>query len=60
MANARPTQTQIAQYEIAAAEFQAVLRDLRRLVEVDLVRLKREMEAAGAPWTAGRIPEFQN
>ena len=60
MANARPTQTQISQYEIAAAEFQAVLRDLRRLVEVDLVRLKREMEAAGAPWTTGRIPEFQN
>ncbi|MFM8394123.1 MAG: glycosyl hydrolase, partial [Acidobacteriota bacterium] len=38
MANARPTQTQISQYEIAAAEFQIVLRDLRRLVEVDLVR----------------------
>lgn len=58
MANARPTRTQIAQYEIAVTELQGVLKGLRQLVEVDLVRLRRAMEAAGAPWTSGRIPEI--
>ena len=58
MANARPTPTQIAQFEIAAAEFETVLRDLRQLVEVDLPKLRRAMDAAGAPWTSGRIPQL--
>ena len=60
MANARPTQTQISQYEIAAGEFEVLLRELRRVVEVDLVKLKREMDEVGAPWTTGRVPQFQN
>ena len=58
MANSRPTQTWISQYEIAVTEFQAVLKQLRQLVEVDLVGLKRGMDSAGAPWTSGRIPEL--
>ena len=58
MANVRPTQTWISQYEIAVTEFQAVLKQLRQLVEVDLVGLKRGMDSAGAPWTSGRIPEL--
>jgi hypothetical protein len=26
------------------------------LVEVDLATLEKDMEAAGAPWTPGRVP----
>jgi hypothetical protein len=50
------TRTHRASYEIAAARFKGTLAALRTLVEVDLARLEDEAEAAGAPWTPGRIP----
>jgi len=55
----RPTQTQQDAYSIAAAEFAQQLTRLRSLVQVDLAKLERDMETAGAPWTPGRIPEWQ-
>jgi len=60
MSTARPTQTQIDQYAHAAAEFDGVLSQLRQLIEVDLQALEKKMEAAGAPWTPGRIPEWKD
>ena len=56
----RPTQTQMNQYSAAAQEFEQTLAQLRQLIEGDLSRLEREMEAAGAPWTPGRIPEWKD
>jgi hypothetical protein len=56
----RPTQTQINQYNVAAQEFEGVLSQLRQLIEVDLARLEKQLEAAGAPWTPGRIPTWQD
>jgi photosystem II stability/assembly factor-like uncharacterized protein len=55
---AKPTQSHIDSYEIAAAEFGEQLGKLRTLVEVDLAKLEKDMEAAGAPWTPGRVPEW--
>lgn len=60
MSTARPTQTQTDQYTHAAAEFEGVLNQLRQLIEVDLQKLEKQMEAAGAPWTPGRIPEWKD
>jgi photosystem II stability/assembly factor-like uncharacterized protein len=60
MSTARPTQTQMDQYTHAAAEFEGVLSQLRQLIEVDLQKLEMRMEAAGAPWTPGRIPEWKD
>jgi photosystem II stability/assembly factor-like uncharacterized protein len=60
MSTARPTQTQVDQYTHAAAEFEGVLSQLRQLIEVDLQKLEKQMEAAGAPWTPGRIPEWKD
>ncbi|HXD30233.1 MAG TPA: hypothetical protein VN643_03905 [Pyrinomonadaceae bacterium] len=57
---ARPTQTHIAQYAAAAQDFETTLTQLRQLIEVDLARLEKQMEAAGAPWTPGRIPEWKD
>jgi photosystem II stability/assembly factor-like uncharacterized protein len=57
---ARPTQTQISQYTAAAQDFEQTLAQLRQLIEVDLARLEKQMEAAGAPWTPGRIPEWKD
>jgi photosystem II stability/assembly factor-like uncharacterized protein len=55
---AKPTQSHIDDYTIAAGEFADELGKLRALVEVDLVKLEKDMEAAGAPWTPGRVPEW--
>jgi hypothetical protein len=55
---AKPTQSHMDSYNIAAAEFAEQLGKLRTLVEVDLTKLEKEMEAAGAPWTPGRVPEW--
>jgi photosystem II stability/assembly factor-like uncharacterized protein len=55
---AKPTQSHMNNYNIAAAEFAEQLGKLRALVEVDLAKLEKDMEAAGAPWTPGRMPEW--
>ena len=55
---AKPTQSHIDDYNIASGEFADQLGKLRALVEVDLVKLEKDMEAAGAPWTPGRVPEW--
>jgi photosystem II stability/assembly factor-like uncharacterized protein len=53
-----PTNTQRRQYDVAAEQFEGVLRDLTRLVETDLRGLEERAEAAGAPWTPGRVPRW--
>jgi photosystem II stability/assembly factor-like uncharacterized protein len=55
---AKPTQSHLDSYNIAAAEFSEQLSKLHTLVEVDLSKLEKDMEAAGAPWTPGRVPEW--
>jgi len=60
MSSARPTQTQVAQYTAAAQEFETVLAHLRQLIEVDLARLEKQMEAAGGPLDTCRIPEWKD
>jgi hypothetical protein len=51
-----PTGTHRKQYEVASQEFAGVLAKLHQLVDVDLANLEKQMEAAGAPWTPGRVP----
>ena len=54
-----PTQTQRDEYRYAGTEFSDVLAKLRVLITEDLVRLEAKLEAAGAPWTPGRVPEWE-
>ena len=54
-----PTSTQERQYEIIAQELGGILERLRTLVEVDLERIEDAAEAAGAPWTSGRVPSWR-
>jgi hypothetical protein len=53
-----PTNTQKRQVEIAAEAFGPVLEGFKAVV-ADLETLEAEMETAGAPWTPGRIPDWQ-
>jgi photosystem II stability/assembly factor-like uncharacterized protein len=55
---AETPQTCRRSYEIAAARFGETLAGLRTLIATDLVRLESEAEAAGAPWTPGRLPDW--
>jgi hypothetical protein len=55
----KPTQSHLESYSIAASEFGDQLAKLHALVEVDLAKLEKDMEAAGAPWTPGRVPDWQ-
>ncbi len=56
----KPTQTQRESLAVAAGQFGPLLEELRSLVEKDIKGLEDQLEAAGAPYTPGRIPVWQN
>ncbi len=58
-ATCRPPQTDVDNYNVAAAQFGEELAKLRTIIEKDLPTLEKSIEAAGAPWTPGRLPEWQ-
>jgi hypothetical protein len=57
---ARPTATEREAYRIASEEFAEVLPRLRKIARDELPALEKAMEAAGAPWTPGRLPEWKD
>lgn len=56
---AAPTQTHREALARAEADFVPVLARLRQAVETDLRAIEQQLNAAGAPWTPGRIPEWK-
>jgi len=56
---AKPTGTHLEEYRIASEEFTQELATLHQLVDVDLKNLEKGLETAGAPWTPGRVPDWQ-
>jgi hypothetical protein len=59
VATAGPTGTQRESYAIAAKLFGETLAALRTLIETDLRGFEQRAEAAGAPWTPGRVPRWE-
>ncbi len=53
-----PTQTHVDAYDVASEAFADVLARLTGLLEDDLAALEADAEAAGAPWTPGRVPTW--
>ncbi len=53
-----PTATQKQGYDLAADAFAAWLPRAKAFVEQDLKAVEAALEAAGAPWTPGRLPEW--
>jgi len=49
-----PTKTHRQAYAIAAGEYEELRADLIALVEGDFARLKKKLDDADVPWTAGR------
>jgi photosystem II stability/assembly factor-like uncharacterized protein len=56
---AAPTGTHRQAYARAAEAFAAFLAGFRPLAEEELPALEAAMEAAGAPWTPGRVPQWE-
>ncbi len=54
------TGTHRRNYRIAADAFGPLLEQLRQLIGVDLVAIEDELEAAGGPWTPGRLPVWED
>jgi photosystem II stability/assembly factor-like uncharacterized protein len=55
----RPTKAVIENYQIASEELAAEIPKLRRLVETDIRALEKQLDAAGAPPTPGRLPDWK-
>lgn len=55
----RPTNTHQENYRIASQELKEELTRLRQLIDVDVRNLEKALDAAGAPWTPGRLPEWK-
>jgi hypothetical protein len=55
----RPTKTAVEQYQIASEELAAEIPKLRRLIEIDIKALEKQLDAAGAPPTPGRLPDWK-
>jgi hypothetical protein len=56
---AKPTKTQQESYQIASEEFAQELTKLRALIDVDLKNVEKALDAAGAPWTPGRLLDWK-
>lgn len=54
-----PTQTMIDGYKIIIEEFEPVYQNLKNIMEVDLNILEKELDAAGVPYTPGRLPQWK-
>jgi hypothetical protein len=55
----RPTRTAMEQYQIASEGLAAEIPKLRKLVETDIRALEKQLDAAGAPPTPGRLPDWK-
>jgi hypothetical protein len=55
----RPTKTALESYQIASDELASEIPKLRRLIETDIRTLEKQLDAAGAPPTPGRLPELK-
>jgi photosystem II stability/assembly factor-like uncharacterized protein len=53
-----PTASQLAQLEIVRSAITGILAEIRQLADVDVRAVESAAEAAGIPWTAGRMPQL--
>jgi len=59
LSTGHPTKTAIESYQIASEELALEIPKLRRLIETDLRALEKQLDAAGAPPTPGRLPDWK-
>ena len=55
----RPTKTAMEQYQFASDGLAAEIPKLRKLIETDIKNIEKQLDAAGAPYTPGRLPDWK-
>jgi photosystem II stability/assembly factor-like uncharacterized protein len=59
LSTSRPTKTAMENYQIASDELAAEIPKLRKLIDTDIRGLEKQLDAAGAPPTPGRLPDWK-
>jgi hypothetical protein len=59
LTTSRPTKTVMESYQIASEELAAEIPKLRKLIDTDVRSLEKQLDAAGAPATPGRLPDWK-
>jgi photosystem II stability/assembly factor-like uncharacterized protein len=59
MTTGRPTKTAQEQYQLASDLLAGEIPKLRKLLEQDIKALEKQLDAAGAPPTPGRLPDWK-
>jgi hypothetical protein len=54
-----PTQTQRDAYAIAEEEFKPVYEELKKILAEDVKAIEKRLDAVGAPYTPGRLPDWK-
>ena len=54
-----PTKTSMEQYQIGSDELAVQIPKLKKLIETDIRNLEKQLDAAGAPPTPGRLPDWK-
>ncbi len=54
-----PTKTQRDAYAIAEEEFRPVYEELKRILAEDVKKIEQRLDAVGAPYTPGRLPDWK-
>jgi hypothetical protein len=57
--SSHPTKTSMEQYQIGSDELAVQIPRLRKLIDVDIRNLEKQLDAAGAPPTPGRLPDWK-
>ena len=53
------TETEKQQYEILSEEFPPVLDEIKKVYKEDILELEKALDEMDAPWTPGRIPDWE-
>jgi len=54
-----PTKTAMEQYQIGSDELAVQIPKLKKLIDTDIRNLEKQLDAAGAPPTPGRLPDWK-
>ncbi len=54
-----PTKTALEQYQIGSDELALQIPKLKKLLDTDIKNLEKQLDAAGAPPTPGRLPDWK-
>ncbi|MEQ8423627.1 MAG: hypothetical protein RIA63_02890, partial [Cyclobacteriaceae bacterium] len=54
-----PTTTMKNQIQLAGEEYETLNGELKKVVETDIPAIENKLEAAGAPYTPGRLPSWK-